>query len=143
MTKIDVLTKYLLLMADQVDRLLVDERPGSEPWIGDQLRRDLASLREMAKPIASVPISFDLSSGLFQGITGTQYTLWTKAYPAVNIEQELAAAGAWLMANPKKAPRSNYSRFLAGWMSRTQQKGGTRGFVLSQPVDKAESWAKS
>jgi hypothetical protein len=143
MTKIDVLSKYLMLTADEVDRLNAIAHPSNEFSLGDLLRADLAKLQPKKPAPVSVPISFDSKTGTFSGITEFNRKLWAAACPAVNLDQELAAAAAWLIANPKKAPRSNYNSFLTAWMNRTQQKGGTRGFVQSQSEDKAEAWAKS
>jgi hypothetical protein len=46
---------------------------------------------------------------------------WLKAYPAVGLDVELSKASAWLLANPKNA-KSNYARFLGGWLQRAQDK---------------------
>lgn len=46
---------------------------------------------------------------------------WLKAYPAVSMDVELSKASAWLMANPKNA-KSNYARFLTGWLSKAQDR---------------------
>lgn len=51
---------------------------------------------------------------------------WEKAYPAVNIDSELAGASAWLIANPKNA-KSNYGRFLTSWLSRSQDRARPQG----------------
>ena len=56
---------------------------------------------------------------------------WRKAYPAVEIESEVAKAAAWVMANPKNR-KSNYARFLTGWLSRAQDRAPARG---SAPTD--------
>jgi hypothetical protein len=62
----------------------------------------------------------------WNGITPERLELWQRAYPAVDIEQELARAAAWLNENPTRRPRSNYGRFLTCWLSRSQDRGGTR-----------------
>jgi hypothetical protein len=61
----------------------------------------------------------------FCGILQEDADLWSKAYPAVNVVQEISRAEAWLQANPKKT-KSNYARFLTNWFARSQEKGGTR-----------------
>lgn len=48
------------------------------------------------------------------------------AYPAVNIEAELARMTAWLVANPAKAHKSNWLRFLNNWLRKEQDRGGQR-----------------
>ena len=61
----------------------------------------------------------------WQGITDTDRQEWADAFPAAILAQELAKATAWLKANPTKARRSNWRRFLVGWLQRCQDKGGT------------------
>jgi hypothetical protein len=52
------------------------------------------------------------------------------------LEQELAKATAWLRANPSRAGRRNWRRFVVGWLQRCQDKGGTNRVAGSrQGVD--------
>ena len=83
---------------------------------------------------ASNTISFDAENNCFQNIDSEQKSLWQKAYPATNIEIELAKAVAWLKANPTKT-KSNYNKFLTSWLSRSQDSGGTKGVavLVNQP----------
>lgn len=62
----------------------------------------------------------------WQGITETDRTAWATAYPAATLTTELAKAGEWLKANPTKSKRSNWRKFVTGWLSRCQDGGGTR-----------------
>lgn len=48
-----------------------------------------------------------------------------EAYPAVMVGQEIDRAKLWLDANPTKR-KTNVRKFLTNWMSRTQEKGGSR-----------------
>jgi hypothetical protein len=45
--------------------------------------------------------------------------VWNNAYPNVDVEKQIAKAGAWCKSNPTKAPKSNYPRFLNAWLSRS------------------------
>lgn len=45
--------------------------------------------------------------------------------PALDVPQQIAAAGAWLRANPAQAKR-NGARFLTNWIRRAQERGGQR-----------------
>jgi len=49
---------------------------------------------------------------------------WSEAYPACDINRELAAMTVWLIANPVKAKKSNYARFINTWLTRSQDRGG-------------------
>lgn len=61
------------------------------------------------------------------GITEADRAAWRDAYPACDLDLELARAGEWLKANPTKARKSNWRKFVVNWLTRSQDKGGTRG----------------
>ncbi len=46
----------------------------------------------------------------------------SKAYPNVLIDCEVEKMRAWLKANPSKARKKNWKRFVHGWISRQQKK---------------------
>lgn len=51
--------------------------------------------------------------------------IWTAAYPAVDVKQELLKMIAWLESNPaRKKTRRGITRFIDSWLSREQDKGG-------------------
>jgi len=68
-------------------------------------------------------IEFNLISGEWENIENDQIEKWEKAYPACDIKMQLLKMAVWLKANPKKM-KSNYPRFIANWLSRSQDKGG-------------------
>jgi hypothetical protein len=71
----------------------------------------------------------------WEGITDTDRADWAKAYPAASLDQELAKASAWLKANPERAKRKNWRRFLTNWLTRCQDKGGSnRGVPGNRPA---------
>lgn len=50
---------------------------------------------------------------------------WKKLYPSVDIIQELRKMKGWLDANPtKRKTKRGIKRFVNGWLSREQDKGG-------------------
>ena len=87
--------------------------------------------RKPAKP----RISWDSESG-WEGITDSDRQQWATAYPGAVIDQELAKATAWLTANPSRAGRRNWRRFLVGWLQRCQDKGGTNRTPGVRPEEK-------
>jgi hypothetical protein len=87
--------------------------------------------RTPAKP----RISWDSESG-WEGITDADRQQWATAYPGAVIDQELAKATAWLTANPSRAGRRNWRRFLVGWLQRCQDKGGTNRTPGVRPEEK-------
>jgi hypothetical protein len=76
--------------------------------------------------------SWNASEG-FAGITDADRQGWAEAFPAVNINRQLAAASEWLKANPAKR-KTKIRRFITGWLSRQQEKGGD---IPSNPVSSA------
>lgn len=49
---------------------------------------------------------------------------WSEAYPAVDIDMQLSRMDAWLRANPAKAKRKLWERFITNWLTRSQDRGG-------------------
>jgi hypothetical protein len=49
----------------------------------------------------------------------------------------LLRASEWLKSNPAKAHKSNWRRFLVGWLTRSQDRGGTTRSVGKTPDDVA------
>ena len=70
--------------------------------------------------------SDDLSSPNLSwvGITDSDFTAWTAAYPACDIKRELLAMIEWIKSNPKKGKKENYRRFITNWLSKSQERGG-------------------
>lgn len=58
------------------------------------------------------------------GISDTDRASWRAAYPACDINRQLAAMHEWLMRNPEKAHKRRWGRFVTNWMARSQEKGG-------------------
>lgn len=79
--------------------------------------------KPQSKPKAKDPLRWSATDG-WQDITEHDYSAWSKAYPACNLERQLAAADQWLRANPKKATKSRWRAFVVNWLSRSQDRGG-------------------
>jgi len=77
--------------------------------------------RSRAKPPA---IGWTPDGG-WQGISDADRAEWAAAYPGAVLEQELAKATAWLRANPARCGKRNWRRFVVGWLSKCQDRGGT------------------
>jgi hypothetical protein len=49
----------------------------------------------------------------------SSYTLWVETYEDQEwVDLEIKKALAWLDANPRKAPKKNFARFVTSWLSR-------------------------
>ena len=96
--------------------------PASEP---------AAPSRSRAKP----RISWTADAG-WTGIDAPDRAAWSTAYPGAVLDQELAKASEWLKANPKRAGKRNYRRFIVNWLANCQDKGGTHREQGRRPEDK-------
>lgn len=79
-------------------------------------------------------VRWDVESG-WQGITDADRKEWAAAFPACVLATELSKATAWLKANPQRAHKSNWRRFLVSWLTRCQDKGGTNREPGRRPED--------
>lgn len=79
-------------------------------------------------------IGWSVESG-WQGITDQHRQAWATAYPACTLDIELVRASEWLIANPTKARKSNWRRFLVSWLTRSQDRGGTIRSAGKTPED--------
>ena len=78
--------------------------------------------RKRSQPAGGIAWTADAG---WQGITDADRTEWAAAYPACDVAGELLRATSWLKANPSKAHKSNWRRFVVSWLTRSQDKGGT------------------
>lgn len=69
---------------------------------------------------------FNWETGKIEGIPAAAIAKWREAYPGINVDMEIAKAEAWQIANPNNR-KSNYVRFLNGWMSRAQDRAPRAG----------------
>jgi len=96
---------------------------------GEKRRREERRVNTNTAPSGSrsAPdsISWDSVEG-WHGITDADRDAWATAYPAAGLTTELAKAGEWLRSNPTKSKRTNWRKFVTGWLSRCQDGGGTR-----------------
>jgi hypothetical protein len=90
--------------------------------------------RRCSKP--ADPLRWSAESG-WEGITDADRAEWSQAYPAADLPVELAKSTQWLKANPKKARKSNWRRWLTTvWLSKCQDRGGTHREPGRRPDDK-------
>ncbi len=71
----------------------------------------------------------------WSGITDSDRSEWAAAYPVASLGEELARASAWLRANPRRATKRNWRRFIVNWLGRAQdaQRAVTPEFMKIQP----------
>jgi len=84
---------------------------------------------ELKKSSPSSSITFSFSKEDWEGITDSDISKWGETYPACNIKIELLKMADWLLSNPNKK-KKNYRRFISNWLTRTQDRGGTKRGML-------------
>jgi len=70
-------------------------------------------------------INFNFETEEWENIRELDKQKWKEAYPACDIEIELNQMREWLLSNPNKR-KKNYRRFITNWLTRSQEKGGTK-----------------
>jgi hypothetical protein len=75
----------------------------------------------ISSPLISLSSTYPLS---WEGIKGEDMSAWGIAYPACDINRELAAMLEWIKSNPQKGKKKNYRRFIVNWLARAQERGG-------------------
>jgi hypothetical protein len=81
--------------------------------------------RGKGKGASANDVRFDAGTGTWS-VSDLLQSQWGTAYPAVDLQSELAKAAAWLLANPKNQ-KSNYARFLTNWLTRAQDRAPAKG----------------
>lgn len=86
-------------------------------------------------------IIFSVKQAALLNITKEDMALWEKAYPACDIMIELHRMADWLISNPDKR-KKNYRRFITNWLSRAQERGGTRPRRGEKDKKEIQDWIK-
>ena len=70
-------------------------------------------------------------------ITEDRIPEWEKAYPAVDVRQQLRAMREWLLANPQnRKTQRGVGRFVVNWLARSQDRPKPRSLASGRnPVD--------
>lgn len=75
----------------------------------------------------------------WQGMTAVKIAELSKAYPSVDVSTELLRMNEWLKANPSKARKRQWMRFITNWIGRSNDS--TRPTVVARPTHSA-SWGE-
>lgn len=85
-------------------------------------------------PGGDAVIELPLNDKTMYGVPAADVASWKELYPAVNVEQELKSMLGWLMANPKKRKtRQGINKFINGWLTKRQDRGGTIAGKTEEP----------
>ena len=88
------------------------------------------SKSESPSPPPKEKIFYNPDTQLIENVSEQQIDIWSRTYPACDVNAEILKASAWQSANPKKL-KKDYKRFLNTWMANCQERGGTRGYSPS------------
>ncbi len=77
-------------------------------------------------PVAELP----LADGTVFEVFEADVRKWSELYPAVDVLQALRSMVGWCDANPsKRKTRVGIARFINTWLSKEQDRGGTKGYT--------------
>jgi hypothetical protein len=82
-------------------------------------------------------VSFDQETGFT--VSERVRARWREAFPACDLGIELAQAHSWVMAKWPERRKTDWHRFVVGWLTRAQNQGGTRGAPRAVPQTKTRA----
>lgn len=97
-----------------------DKHPTEQPTNIQHLGSDAEKPKDRKRTTANTAsrIGWTIDVG-WHGINADDRQAWSDAYPLVNIDAELAKMNAWLRANPAKANKTAWARFIVSWLARS------------------------
>tara|TARA_R110000824_G_scaffold379203_1_gene571111 strand:+ start:2950 stop:3561 length:612 start_codon:yes stop_codon:yes gene_type:complete len=75
----------------------------------------------------------------WQGMTADKIAELSKAYPSVDVPTELLRMNEWLKANPSKARKRQWMRFITNWIGRSND---TARPAISARATESASWGQ-
>lgn len=85
--------------------------------------KNVCAEQSSTPPVIELP----LNDGTMYPISQEQSQEWAGLYPAVDVIQQLRQMRGWLDSNPtRRKTKRGVSRFITNWLSREQDKGGSR-----------------
>lgn len=88
---------------------------------------------KQTKPTEPVVYELELNDGSMYGIPKSDYDKYVELYPAVDVMQQFRKMTGWIDASPNnRKTRKGIKKFINGWLSREQDKGGNVKRVNNQ-----------
>lgn len=94
--------------------------------------KDIAQSRAKPGHEPHTDLFFCTDSNSFQKISQKDKDSWSEAYPEINVSSEISKAVQWLLANPSKAKKKLWRKFLVGWFTRANEKAENKKAYRSQ-----------
>lgn len=100
--------------------------PDTEPKSNtSSFQSDVCLEAANAAPASPTVAELPAIQGKLVKITEADVAIWSEAYPAIDVRQQLSAIRAWLINNPKNAKTANgMRRFVNSWLGREQDRRG-------------------
>lgn len=121
--------------AEQMQSTWSDTRvpPITDNLSTSSLRSDACPEPDKSAPASPTVIELPAIGGALVAISAADVAEWSDAYPAVNVRQQLAAIRSWLNVNTQKRKTAKgMKRFVVSWLSRDQDRGGSRELPQGQ-----------
>jgi hypothetical protein len=84
------------------------------------------------KVIQPDKIQLDSETWQWTGVTDTDRELWAKAFPGIDVDQQLARASDWVRADYQKRRKVRWHQFISNWFGVAQDKAGRGGSIQFQ-----------
>lgn len=98
--------------------------PEKEPETAETVAEEPAPAEVRVLPLIELP----LNDNSAHGVTREDMEEYIRLYPAVDVMQELRYMRGWCLSNPqKRKTKHGIRRFITGWLSRAQDRGGSSG----------------
>lgn len=123
-------------------QLTADCPPESESESESESEMEANASCAEPEPVSAPPvISLPLNDGTEYGVSPGQLLELQNLYPAVDVMQQLRNMLGWLNSNPsRRKTKRGILRFITSWLSKEQDRGGTRSAAYTQQPKK--SWAE-
>lgn len=71
-------------------------------------------------------ILLDIPTRTWSGITASDRSEWSEAYPNIDIRVEMAAAAQWCASSGKRGQKKHWRKFLTNWLANAQRNTGAK-----------------
>lgn len=99
-----------------------------------------SSKKQTSEPQETPFITLQLNTGEEHPVYDKEIKDWETLYPAVDVHQQLRSMKGWLLSNKaKRKTKRGINRFINNWLSKEQDRGGSRRYTPNTNNCKGES----
>jgi hypothetical protein len=128
---------------DENDQPIPDTKPNTKTKNNTTC---YSSVRKNSNTSITNQITFSKDTFSFEGIRQEDREAWMQAYPNVDIAVQLFRMTEWIKANPKKANKKNWRKFITNWLLASSEKAESREAYsiakTNDSQDNPEAWAR-